>query len=452
MGGNIIKTSIWVCETRPLVSYISKRILFRMETTSSDRDGYNTETTLSLTDEKLPDDSEMDAEGLLYVLYASGVEYEQHWTRWGINNVLFEKQAYIDSDLRSSGEQLSIIDELVDPDSVTSILPGDSAGVVKPEVDTDEGEALRRSIQQSWDLRLTEESSVEIDFHATVQQQYPEIDTTELLSEYDLNTEESGRRLDPAFQQRCFVVTLILMNRELEQSTLTAREFASFHLGTRFSTSTASDIATRIFDSDVSAGAIRSNVSRVKEKYKAAQATADIVGDNQIAADMEPTNGHETSFISSDTKMAIKQHVRGVLSSHGGRDPSVVSSWDIADGMELYIEVDPSDERIDVRIYHDISNLSQTVVDTYSVEAADQPNVLINGEGTDKSPTNFAQLSPDHRITAIEIGEAIELGTTSDYWLDILAPYNVLLPAVNVLKGKNGNVVQFFESIELGSS
>jgi hypothetical protein len=413
--------------------------------------------TLDLVDDVLPDDAEIDAEGLMCVLNSTATEYKQHWTWWAIDNVLYMRQLAAEAENNTieggeiQSEPIETIEAILELSEFVQVPPDDPIGMVDPHRDTPEGEAIRHSIQQSWDTTITDDLTGNVVFDTAGTPNDSDVNIEQLLSDRDLNT--TGKQLRSSFQQLCFAVSLVLMHQEMAQSKLTAREFVSYHLCARFSTDKASQIATSIFDTDISTGAIRSNISRSKEKYNAAVATTNIASRGQLAAEIEVPDTSDNSFLTTEVAQSLAQYIAGVLASRADLDEPTERTWNLKSGIELTVSVDPDGDTILVQVYVSASTLDESVTVTFS----EIEHELVTPREDETQPvSNFGTISNTHRNTSNDIFQAIMRGINgAEVQLGIrdLNPLTSKLIAMGAFEysptgSDDAGSVQFYKKIE----
>lgn len=293
----------------------------------SESEGVDADEALSTVNEKLPDSAAIDAEGLLYTYYSSRSDETYRWSNWGINVALLERQATDEDELDECHGSLDWETEVADPEGTG----------VTPEQDTPQDD-LRRGIEQSWTINIDEEDRILLTFHEAAPQKRHNLKLENALRRQGLITD--GKELIPAFQKRCFTLTMLIMYREFRESRLTAREFVSHTLTNRFDSAKSASLATHIFGEEISSGAIRSSASRVAEKKRpAAEATVNVTSKPRMDIESgDHPNYSEDSLLSTETLTDIVQFISGVLETQ--TDSYRTKQWEVATGINLIVKVD----------------------------------------------------------------------------------------------------------------
>lgn len=315
----------------------------------------NTKLTTELVAEALPADSDITPQLLLYVLKAANEEYAVSRTHKGIEAAFAELES--GENLSPYGSENPLPDELQRP-TIDEIETRPTEFSESYDIDQSPRGVLFDSIAYSWEV-LGLDNQMVIDYHAAVS---PDINRSGpikdvLPPEITQDNENRSRSLDPAYQQRVVVLTLLQIHKDIEKSTFSDREAIIYHLSSRYTTDEIAEILEAEFGGSVSAGNIRKSKTRIRNKLEQAEFVSDTYSIDNLHSDVD-LSANEDSLLTDDQLIQATQYISGTLSSQKNRTPEM--SFELKEGITLCIEVSTFDD-IRVSLYCDVGKLPNPV-------------------------------------------------------------------------------------------
>lgn len=395
-----------------------------------DRNQTETDLLVDSLETELPDDAAISPKGLLGIFHATTAELKKEWSRAGIENVLGEVETEELHSPRTSDGAPSLTDD---------------SGPAQIKQNSRLWEAAILAIQRSLGTHTNIGSTDPIvDFKPAVQYELG-VQTNEVLEA--LNVTEGSNRLDPEFQTQCFVETLLHLYENIERSTLTEREFASFHVSTRYPPKEAAEFLSEVFGTEQSAGTIRKYNSRARKKREQATATVEALKDIRPTDEIRDFIAGRKSLLSNEQKRQVSQITKGIITTQDDKEEVI----ELDKGIDLHLnpernELAGPDEwgKLQVCFFHPISTLPEPIaVDVNHTENTE----MVSDEGDDL--TLFGQISSEYHDTRFDVTDAIDHALRqTDFQPDVDMDITALTPT-GAHTGSDGGTVCFTTFIEL---
>jgi len=343
----------------------------------------NTDSTTDLVASGLPAETDITPQALLYALYAADTEYTRSVTDAAISDAFAELTTAENKNPHATGDPLP--DGLDRPD-IDGVDSDPDSFEESYDIDQSPPRVLYDSIAHSWELNQVNDQMM-VDYHAAVtpylhhSEPIHEVLPPEIMMDGD---ETPTRSLDPAFQQRVVVLSLLHLHHDIMESNFSEREGIIYHLSARYTTDEMADIIASEFGGSVSAGSIRKSISRIKDKLNQATFMTETYSVDTVSTDVD-LSPSPFSLFSEDQLSEVTQFVSGMLASQTASE--MEKSWEIGKGVTFVVEVRPPDE-IAVRVYCDVDCLpSPATVDIDHIEDAEMVQTPHDDEGLSSLPS-----------------------------------------------------------------
>lgn len=302
--------------------------------------------------------------------------------------------------------------DLYSDDDIISVLAHTllTKRVSRPEVGPFETNTLLRPVP----CDSQRYANAELD-ELTLSEQHQQLEDT--LAE--LGFVDSDRNIRPQFREGLIFELFQTIKADIEQSSLTEREFVTHHLSNVFSNEEISQILGTTYNSSISAGATHSYHRRAQEKIQSAMRTLEVTSNRLTAPiDMERlTTRSVDSLLTDFQKTDISKTIRTETIVHKTDGQPNRYSWELADNSTLTIEANENSFEVSVAVT--ISEFSDSIYaggDIAPLDSEVEPPAELqsHSERPSNKPTRYSTLAESYLQTEKDIQDAFHHGFTAD--------------------------------------